>query len=114
MILKNLSKNIVVANHVEKALSPWKRMSGLIPYQNMPLDYALWIPHCNSIHSFLMNFEFDAVFVDKNLRVLKCVQNVKPNRLLMPVWGARSVFELNPQTIHKLNIEIGDQLHVVS
>jgi uncharacterized membrane protein (UPF0127 family) len=54
------------------------------------------------------------VFVDKNLRVLKCVQNIKPNRLLMPVWGARSVFELNPQTIHTLNIEIGDQLHVVS
>ncbi len=113
MLLKNLSKNTVVVSHVEKVTNFWKRFSGLIPYKTMPQDFALWIPYCNSIHSYLMNFEFDAVFVDKHFRVKKCVSNIRPNQFLWPVFGARAVFELSPGMIQKLNIEIGDQLHVV-
>ncbi len=113
MLLKNLSKNNIIVSHVEKVTSFWKRLSGLIPYKTMPQDFGLWIPYCNSIHSYLMNFEFDAVFVDKNFRVKKCVSNIKPNQLLWPVFGARAVIELNPGVIQRHNIEIGDQLHVV-
>lgn len=31
MLLKNLSKNVVITNQVEKATTLWKRLSGLIP-----------------------------------------------------------------------------------
>ena len=113
MLLKNLSKNVIITNQVEKATTLWKRLSGLIPFKSMPQDYALWIPASNSIHSFLMGFEFDAVFVDKNMRVKKCVPNVKPNQIIWPVLGARSVFEMNAGLVEKFQIEIGDQLHVV-
>lgn len=113
MILKNLSKNTIIAEKLKKAISLSERMKGLIPLDSMPDQFALWIPYCNSVHSFFMKFKFDVLFVDKKMRVKKCYSEVIPNRILFPVFGAKDAIELKSGSIKELNIEIGDQLHVV-
>ena len=88
------------------------RMVGLLGRKSLAKDQALWILRCNSIHTFGMKFSIDAVFVDKSLKVKAIKSSIKPTRLLLPVWGASSVFEMASGRAVELNINIGDQLHV--
>lgn len=69
------------------------RFFGLIGRETIAPNKALLIIPCNSIHTFFMRFRMTAVFVDKEMRVVKVVPN-------MPAWRmtfaskAYCVFEL--------------------
>lgn len=110
--LINRSKNVVVAETVEDAKSLWSRMRGLLGRDGMPAGQALWISPCNSIHTFFMKFSIDAVFVDNQLVVRKVIRDLSPWRLVLPVWNARSVFELAAGQATTDRVSEGDQLHV--
>ena len=107
---KRTQQNIIP--NLEVASNFWSRGKGLLGRAGLNEDQALWIHHCNSIHTFFMKFSIDCVFVDKNLRVKAIRTDVKPGRMVMPIWGASSVFEMKSGTAEKLNIQVGDQLHV--
>lgn len=110
--LINKTKNQVVISEVEVAGSFWARGRGLLGRSSLSEFQALWIPRCNSIHTFFMKFSIDCVFVDRNLKVQAIYPDVKPGRLLLPVWGASSVFEMSAGVSQKMNISVGDQLYV--
>lgn len=109
-ILMNQTKKQILAKEVFTADSFFLRLKGLMFKGEMGDSQVLFIPKCNSIHTFFMNFAIDAIFVDKNLIVKRVVKNILPNKLVWPVLGARHVFEMK----HGLNqnIEIGDSLSV--
>ena len=110
--LINKTKNQILDLKVEVAETFWARARGLLGRSSMGEVQALWIPRCNSIHTFFMKFAIDCVFVDKNLKVRAIYSNVEPGRLVLPVWGATSVFELASGVSSKMNISVGDQLNV--
>ncbi len=110
--LINRSKNLVLVESVEDAKSLWSRMRGLLGRTELPAGKALWISPCNSIHTFFMKFTIDAVFVDDQLVVKKVARQVRPWRLIPPVWTARSVFELAAGQATQDRVTEGDQLHV--
>jgi uncharacterized membrane protein (UPF0127 family) len=60
-------------------------MRGLIGVKGIPPGEGLLILRCNSIHTFFMSFPIDAVFLDRNDRVVKVVRNIPPWRFF--VWG---------------------------
>jgi Uncharacterized conserved protein len=107
---KNSQQNLIP--HLEVASNFWTRGKGLLGRSHLNEDQALWIHQCNSIHTFFMKFSIDCVFVDKNLCVKAIRTDVRPGRMVMPVWGASSVIEMRSGTAAKLNIKVGDQLHV--
>ncbi len=112
MRLLNKTKNIVLSNVVESADNVFTRMKGLLgrtSFQN-----ALYIPNCNSIHTCFMKFSIDAVFVDKELKVKSINQNIQPWNVVLPIIGAKSVFEFSAGAIQSSNLSVGDQLHVDS
>jgi uncharacterized membrane protein (UPF0127 family) len=109
----NITKNLVLAEKVEKAVSFHSRLKGLLGRKTMNANETLWIIRCSSIHTFFMNFSIDVVFVDHSLKVRARYENVKPWRLVSTVWGAKSVFEFAAGAIAKGKIEVGDQLNVV-
>lgn len=112
MKLYNASKNTIIVDDVKKAFSFFARLKGLLGRKSLSRNEALWIDHCPSIHTFFMNFTIDVVFVDKELKVCANYENVKPWRLVTPIWRAQSVFEFAEGTIKQKNIEVGDQLNV--
>ena len=61
---------------------------------DMPADEALLIAPCSSIHMMWMLFSIDAVFIDKNFRVLKVVKGLRPWIGLAVCPGAWAVLEL--------------------
>ena len=57
-----------------------------------------------------MQFHFDAMFLDKHLKVLHVVKAIKPWRICGFVKGAQSVLELPDGCITQSRTEVGDQL----
>lgn len=112
--LFNKTQNKLMVSNLEIAQDLTARMKGLLGKESIEMDYALWIKKCSSIHTFMMNFAIDLIFVDKNLKVKKCIQSVVPNRLVLPVFGASSVFELKSGYLKEHKPQLGDQLHVDS
>ena len=62
-----------------------ERAKGLIGTKDLPDGEGLLILKCNAIHTWFMSFPIDAVFLDKNDRVVKTVRGIRPWRLM--VWG---------------------------
>jgi uncharacterized membrane protein (UPF0127 family) len=56
-------------------------------------DEGLFIRPTNSIHMFFMRFAIDAVFCDRDLRVVKVVRGLGPWRMA-GARGAKIVIEL--------------------
>ena len=111
-MLQNQTKNQVLISNLKTAESFLERGLGLIPRKNLGLDEGLLIHRCNTIHTCFMSFAIDCVFVDKDLKVKALAENIRPWRFSKIYWGASSVIELAAGSIKRLNIQVGDQLHV--
>jgi len=91
----------------------YRRLVGLLNDKH-PLEFGggMWIVPCNSIHSFGMRFKFDAVFLDKKLRVVHLVREMKPWRISKMVFSAHSVLELPAGLISQTATELGNQFEM--
>ncbi len=112
MRLESKTKNQILIADLEVAESFLARGKGLLGRESLSFDQALWILHCNSIHMFFMKFPIDCIFLDKSLKVKAIREDVKPGRLVLPIWGADSVVELAAGSVRRLNVSVGDQLYV--
>ena len=70
----------------------FSRLLGLMGKKEMKDNRALLITKCNSIHTFFMRFNMDAVFVDKNMTVKKAVKSIKPCSVAAE-WSSSAVLE---------------------
>ncbi|WP_253696606.1 DUF192 domain-containing protein [Bdellovibrio sp. HCB117] len=110
--LINKTTNQTLVPDLKVAKTFWSRGKGLLGRASLPQEEALWILRCNSIHTFFMQFSIDCVFVDKNLKVKAIFEDVRPGRLVFPVWGASSVIEMSAGSVSKMKVSVGDQLYV--
>lgn len=74
---------------------------------------ALWLRPCNGVHTFWMLFAIDVIFLDRELRIVKLVENMRPFRVTRPHLAARSVLEMPAHTISRFVLKVGDRLEVV-
>ncbi len=105
-------ENILI-EHIEPAFSLFSRMRGLLGRTGLEKDHALYIKPCNSIHTFFMRFELDLIFLDKNLKVVRIVRNVAPNKMVMGGKHAASVIEMESGWFDWNQLGEGDVLEVV-
>lgn len=71
-----------------------ERAIGLIG-KDLKADEGLLIEKCNAIHTFFMSYPIDAIFLDKNLKPIKTVKNIKPwTFLVFGGFKARYVLEV--------------------
>jgi uncharacterized membrane protein (UPF0127 family) len=110
--LVNKATQASLIKNLEIASTFAQRGKGLLGRHHLAEDHALWIHHCNSIHTYFMKFAIDCVFVDRHLKVRAVYEDVRPWRLIFPVWGASSVIEMSSGVAKKLNIKKGDVLDV--
>lgn len=102
----------VVVSRLSVADSMLARMKGLLGKRGLADDEGLWISPCNSIHMFFMRFAIDAVFVDRQLRVVRIVENLRPWRMARGGSRAHSVFELRAGRARVAQIERGMTLRM--
>ncbi|MGH2936338.1 MAG: DUF192 domain-containing protein [Gaiellaceae bacterium] len=97
----------VVCARCYVARSVVARTMGLMGRRELAPDAGMFFPHTGSIHMFFMRFAIDAVFCDRDLRVVKVVRRLKPWRLAY-ARGAKVAIEL--PVGGAAGIEPGDRL----
>ena len=110
----NHEKAEMLIEDVELAVSFFERAKGLLGRKSLSPGQGLWIKPCNNIHTFFMKFTIDCVFLNKSNKIEKVFSQVKPFRVIGPVWKAYSVIEFSDGFIQKWDLKPGDQLHVVN
>jgi uncharacterized membrane protein (UPF0127 family) len=91
------------------AETPLTRLKGLLGRRELPAGEGLLLRPASSIHMFFMRFPIDAVFVDRELRVLRVAADLKPWRLAAK-RGAKAVFELPAGRCARAGVREGDRL----
>ena len=110
MKIINISKDIVLADRAEVANTFVKRLLGLLTRSGLADGQALILSPSNSIHSFFMRFTFDAVFLDKNSKVIAALSSFKPFRLSRIYFKAASTIELPEGVIKATDTQSGDTI----
>ena len=106
----NQTREKVLASHGNVADTFASRFMGLMGKKELPFGAALHISPCNSIHTFFMKIPIDAVFLDKQLKVVKVCGAMVPWRVSSIYLSAHSVLELPSGTSSASGTVEGDQL----
>lgn len=84
-----------------------ERMRGLLFSEPLAKREAITIAPCNSVHSLLMGYPIDVVYVDRKNTVCHLVSSMRPWRFSAS-FRAAFVVELLAGEIEKNGIQIGD------
>ena len=109
----NRTREAILARSVSVAESVFARTRGLLGRKCLPRDEALWIVPCNAIHNFFMRFPIDALFLDRQGRVVAIYHGLRPWRATWFVRGAHSVLELAEGVLAENGARVGDQVDFV-
>lgn len=85
----------------------WTRFVGLMLQKPLPPATGLLITPCNSIHMCFMRFAIDAVYLDKQGKILKIVRNLRPWLGISACWQAHSTLEMTAGEADRLGLEVG-------
>src|SRR5947208_6651079 len=99
----------VVCERCLVADSWWLRLKGLLGRADLPADEGILLEPASSIHMFFMRFAIDAVFLDRELQVMKVVPGLRPWRMAAKL-RARSVLELAAGTCERHGVREGERL----
>jgi uncharacterized protein len=102
----------VVCEELLLADGPLSRMRGLLGRRALPSGEGLLLRPAASIHTAFMRFAIDAVFLDRDLRVLKVEPRIRPWRTA-GCRGARAVLELSAGESERRGVRPGDRLVAV-
>jgi uncharacterized membrane protein (UPF0127 family) len=91
-VLKKADGTVVCAR-CELAETSLARMRGLLGRESLAPDEGMLFRPAGSIHMFFMRFPIDAVFCDRELRVLAVERDLRPWRTAR-ARGAKVVVEL--------------------
>jgi uncharacterized membrane protein (UPF0127 family) len=110
LTVRDRTRGVCLGNRVEVARSVWARGRGLLGRSGLPAGGGLLIIPCNSIHSWFMRFPFDALFLDREFRVIHAVHAMPPWRVSPIVRRSHAVLELPAGTARAAGVGVGDQL----
>jgi uncharacterized protein len=91
------------------AARPLARLRGLLGRASMGRDEGILLRPASSIHTAFMRFAIDAVFLDRDLKVVRVAADLKPWRMA-GCRGARAVLELSSGESERRGVRPGDRL----
>jgi hypothetical protein len=108
--VRNAERGTVLATRARLASSYIDRLFGLMGRKRVEEGGGLLLTKSASIHSFFMRFRFDAVFLDKESRVVKVVPAMRQWWIAFGGRGAKDVLELPAGVAAATNTQPGDTL----
>jgi uncharacterized membrane protein (UPF0127 family) len=85
------------------------RMKGLLGRRDLPSGEGILLRPASSVHMAFMRFAIDAVFLDRDLRVVKIADDLRPWRVAGS-RGANAVLEIPAGEAARRGLRIGDRL----
>jgi uncharacterized protein len=94
LVARVLDTGQTIATKVETADDAASRSKGLLGRDYLPEGAGMWIVPCPMIHTFFMAFPIDVLFLDRAMKVVRVIEDLKPWRVSPWVFSAHSVLEL--------------------
>jgi uncharacterized membrane protein (UPF0127 family) len=107
----NLTRGTLLADRADIADTSATRRTGLLKHSGLAPGEGLWIVPCEGIHTFLMKFPIDVVFLSKKRKILKIRSNMVRRRIAFSL-RAHSVLELPSGQLAETGTQRGDQLEL--
>ena len=85
------------------------RMRGLLGRRELPSGEGILLRPASSVHMAFMRFPIDAVFLDRDLRVMKVASDLRPWRAA-GTRGAKAVLEIPAGEADRRGLTVGDRL----
>jgi uncharacterized protein len=114
MRITNISRNRILAVEAAVADTFYRSLVGLMGRKQLLDGHGLWIPHCQSVHTFWMRFPIDVLFLSSDKKVVRTVQDMVPFRISRHCTQSKSVLELPAYAIRVSQTQVGDQLEFTS
>jgi uncharacterized membrane protein (UPF0127 family) len=108
--ITNRTRGKILADRAEEAKGFSERFIGLMGRKKLDFGEGLHIVPCTSIHTFFMRIPIDALFLDRDLKVVKLYPSMPPWRISGVFFSARSVLELPSGTAQGSGTIEGDAL----
>lgn len=110
MIIKNLTKNIIISQNAAEALTLWQKAFGLIFHKK---PSTMFFHTRFGIHTYFMPFPIDVIILENNNQVYKLKKTLKPFNIFF--WNPKfsTVIELPAGTIESSNTEPGDIIGII-
>ena len=89
------------------------KIVGVIGWEDWGGYGGLLIKDANSIHTFFVRFAIDVVFLDKDLKIVRIVENLQPFRFSPLVWKAKHTLELPAESARKKSLHTGDKIDLI-
>jgi uncharacterized membrane protein (UPF0127 family) len=108
----NRTRNCVLVENGAIAKNMWARLRGLLGHAPLKSGEGLLLRGEQAIHSIGMSFAIDALFLDKQSRVVYLMQDMPPLRASPFVWRAQAVLELPAGKIRETGTTLNDQIEI--
>ena len=108
--VRNADKGTTLVTRGKLASSFVSRFFGLMVRRGVEDGGGLLITKSASIHSFFMRFRFDAIFIDRDGRVVKIVHSMRQWWFAFGGKGAKDVLELPAGVAERTHTQPGDLL----
>jgi len=107
MTIVNVTRGTILATRAERAGSFWTRGKGLIGREGLPIEGALMLHPCASVHALFLSFPLDVIHLDHAGCVLR-VFCLRPWHVGPVVRGSRTVIELPSGMAARTGTVVGD------
>ncbi len=111
-LIVNATSRTVICDDVTIADRVLSRVRGLLGRSGMRNGEGLLLSPAPSIHTAFMRFPIDAIFLNRELEVIKLVRSMKPWRAAA-ARNAHAVLELEAGAIAHRGIRLGDRLQAL-
>ncbi|HVM91195.1 MAG TPA: DUF192 domain-containing protein [Terriglobales bacterium] len=111
----NRTRSTYLATDLVIADTHWSRFRGLMGAKgsNFLPGRGLWIKPSRGIHTFAMRFAIDAIYLDRDRKVVHLEEDLKPWRLAAVRIVAASVLEVPTGVIRGSSTMLGDQIDIL-
>jgi uncharacterized protein len=106
----NERTQLPLATHLRVADGMFSRMRGLLGMPEPQPGEGLLLVPCNGVHMFGMGYALDVVFLDRDSRVVRVAENLRPQRMIPWVRRAHQALELPVGTIAASDTRVGDTI----
>ena len=111
MIIKNLTKKVIIGKNAKSCKSIFSKARGLM-FSKKPkiLIFSFKKEKIIPLHMFFVLFPIDILFLDKKERVIELKEGFRPFSYYKPKNKAMCVIELPAGTIKKTKTQIKDKI----
>lgn len=107
-----IRKNGEAIAKVWHARGYFARLRGLLG-RTIPEGGGMLLTPCNAIHTIGMGYGIDALYLDREGRVLRVDEAIAPGKVMPLQRGAKHVLELPEGCANRRGISAGDVLEVI-